>query len=437
MDRREFMVAAGAAGAAITAAGTAHANKAPGAKGPKPAGGPPMMFSVEEYARRYAGIRAKMAEQNIEALVITGTREWHNGDLGNLRYIGAPIDWERTYVILPLDGNPIVFNRVPAFPVFKEMSSKGPVMPPPKTPVKFDVKPVMAAKGRRFISDFGPAIAKKLKDMGLSNATIGLVCMRNLPAEIYSALTDNLPGATLVDAQPLMMEMRYYKSAEEITFMKKSGAIADAGMKAVIETAGAGVHDLDVYYAADKACAMAGGPVGGFQLLGSGPWGGKASNPLLMPGSGRVMQHGDVLLPEVGSDFQGYYTQLTVPFAIGEASDAFLKANEMGGKVHKHVETLFRPGKKVWEVDQECHEFTKDLTNGEYGTLFGIQAGEHELTFWHDNYELRPGAMAYLQPFFIPLKKPGMPFHISGDAAVVTDGEPIKLHKSNLDLVVV
>lgn len=447
MERRNFIKMASMAGlgtAALTA-GQATSNKAmaidssPVTPPDLPDGiSGDLSFSRAEYERRYSGVRKGMEADDLDALIVTGTREWHLGELGNLKYLDVPLDWTRTYAIVPIDKDPIVFNRVPGFPVFKELPPGGPPPVPPGKPptVQFENRKSMPRIGTRFAGDHAPSIVQALKDLRLSKGRIGVVSMRVMPADVMLFLKEQLPEATFVDAEPLLLKMRYYKSPEEQDFLRRSGYIADVGLAAAANAARVGAHDIDVFYAADKACAEAGGPAGGFQLIGSGPWGGKGSNLLIVPGSGRTIENGDMLIPEIASDYKGYFTQLSVPISMGEPSDEFHKAFELCQKVFDFNLTQMRPGKTVWEVDQACHEFTKDTTNGEFGTLFGIQAGEHELTFWHDNYELQPGAMAYNQPFFLPLKKPGGPFHVFGNALLVTDNEPEALHKSDFQTVI-
>ncbi|MEL7536570.1 MAG: M24 family metallopeptidase [Pseudomonadota bacterium] len=405
-----------------------------------PAGaGGTLEFSKAEYERRYAALRASMQAANLGALIVTGSREWHLGDLGNLKYLGVPLDWERTYMLLPVDGEPIVFNRIPGFPVFKELGPGGPPpLPAGKPPaVSFNRAMSLPRPGTRFAGDHAPAIAKKLRELGLADARVGVVSMRNIPADVVLALQSALPEVSLIDADAMLRQLRYYKSAEEQMFLRRSGYIADRGFAAAVSAARVGASDIDVFYAADKACAEAGGPVGGFQLIGSGPWGGKTSNLLIAPGSQRVLQAGDVLVPEVGSDYHGYFTQLSAPISVGEPNDELYQAIELCDKVYDFNLNQMKPGKTIWEVDQACHEFTKDVSDGAFGTVFGIQAGEHELTFWHDNYELRAGAMAYNQPFFLPLQKPGPPFHVYGDALLITDDGPERLHQTPMELVVV
>ena len=397
-----------------------------------------LRFSDEEYARRHKAIRVGMQAEGIEALIVTGTREWHLGDLGNLLYIGAPLDWEQNFAILPLASDPVILQKKIQFPYFVERGIPGlPLGSFGQSAKNFRAEWAEGRPGTNFAGFYGPALVQQLVRLGLAKARIGIVSMRNMPADVFSHLARELPQATFVDAQHLLMALRYYKSVEEQEFVRRSAAIADAGMAALIGACAVGATDLDLFYAADKACAVAGGPVGGFQLVGSGPWGGHASNLILQPEFRRTLARGDMVIPEIGSNYRGYFTQLTVPVSLGPPVDDFLAAKELCDAVYAELQQQFRAGKRVRDIDRHIAGFTLEASKGEFTTLFGIQAGEQELTFWHDDYELRPGAMAYFQPFFVPARKPGPPFHVYGDAWMVTNRAPVRLHESKMDVVVI
>ncbi len=408
-----------------------------------PAGaGGDLRFSKAEYDRRYAGVRSAMEQQDIDALVVIGTREWAGGDMSNVHYLGAPTHLaELSLVVVPREGKPISPYAVFGFPTM-------PPMPPGKMPpwikspsaVEFDFEEIPVRQQSLNSPDYAAGVVQILKNRGLKKGRVGFVSMKNMPADVYAAVSEQLPDVSIVDAQNILLELRQYKSAEEINFMLRSGYIADMGLAAMMDTARAGVSDYDVYFAIDQACAEAGAPVGGFQLYGSGPWNGppdSTSNLILFPGSARTIKQGDMLIPEVASNYQGYFTQLTVPASIGEPPADFLKAYTMCQQVHAEIRKQFKPGITVSEMDAHVAKFTEDLSDGHFTTLFGVQAGEHEYSMWHIDYELKPGAMVYNQPFFMPLKRPGGPFHVFGDAMIMTEGEPLILHQSSMDLVVI
>ena len=451
MQRREFcrnMSLLGLTGAAVAGTSTATAQQS-GATArafspPMPEGvGGDLKFSAAEYERRYQGVREAMAQDSIEALVVVGTSEWHEGDMGNIRYLGAPEHMsELSLMILPLDGNPVApysefgFASMPPLP-----PGGGPFKPKVPSPVSFDLEKIPVRAGSLNSPDYAAGVVQMLKGIGFQGGRLGFASMKNMPADIYAAVSEAFADAEIVDAQDILLNMRLYKSSEEIKFMQRSGYIADKGLEAMINTAGVGVSDYEVFYAIDRACAEAGAPVGGFQLYGSGPWGAPmgagTSNLLLFPGSARTIQQGDMLIPEVASNYKGYFTQLTAPVSIGEPSESFHAAYDLCADVHQAIRSEFKAGKTVREMDAFAAAYTEDATDGAFTSLFGIQAGEHEYSFWHLDYELRPGAMVYNQPFFLPLKQMGAPFHVFGDAMVMTDDEPLILHQSSMDLVVI
>lgn len=397
-----------------------------------------LKFSEAEYQRRHAAIRRGMSAEGIEALIVTGTREWFQGDLGNMLYIGAPIDWEQTFAILPLSADPIILQKRVQFPYFVERGVPGlPLGSFGQSSGAFKPEWAEGRPGTRVAGFYGPGLVAQLTRLGLSKAKIGVVSLRNMPADVFRHISESLPEARFVDAQHILMALRYYKSEEEQRFVRRSAAMADAGMAALISATKAGATDLDLYYASDAACARLGGPVGGFQLVGSGPWGGHASNLILEPQFRRTLAKGDMVIPEIGSNYRGYFTQLTVPVSLGKPTDAFFKAYAMCERVYVELQNQFRRGKRVREIDAHIAAYTLDVSGGEFTTIFGIQAGEQELTFWHDDYELQSGSVAYFQPFFVPAKKPGPPFHVFGDAWMVTDDAPLKLHKSSMNVVII
>lgn len=401
-----------------------------------------LQFSKAEYDRRYRGIRAAMEAEGIGALVVVGTKEWSGGDTANIHYLGAPTHMaEHSLMVLPLESDPITPYSNFGFPTMPPLPpGKGPFVPKIPSPVKFNKVNIPVREQALVSPDYAAGVVQMLKSIGLTEGKVGFASMKNVPADIYAAVTANFPKLEIVEAQHIFLSMRLYKSEEEIAFMRRSGFIADRGFEAMLDTADVGVSDYDVFYAIDKACAMAGAPVGGFQLYGSGPWEGppgSTSNLILYPGSARTIQKGDMLIPEIGSNYKGYFTQLTVPASVGEPSESFLEVYELCKKVHAAIRAEFRPGKTVRELDAFSAEITEELSSGEYTTLFGIQAGEHEYSFWHLDYELKPGAMAYNQPFFFPKKRRGGPFHVFGDAMVMTNDAPIILHQSKMDLVII
>jgi Xaa-Pro aminopeptidase len=435
MDRRKFIKTASVAGITTTVATSPSVNadlsraeyRADNTRLSDDIAGD-LKFSKSEYERRYKGIRVAMAQEDIDALVITGNRDWVQGELCNLQYVGIELpDWEVMYVIIPKDGNAIIPSKrggiTPGF------GDSGEV-------VDFDYSDSAVRPGSRNSAWHAPGIISALKKAGATRGKIGLVGANILASDIYMELEKEFPSASFVDARMLMLNMRWYKSEEEIKFLRRSGYIADKGVDAMIDAAHVGAHDLDVWYAIDKACAKAGAPTGGFQLYESGTWDNRRPNIIFNPGAAKILEKGDIIIPEVGSNYKGYFTQLTVPVSLGTPPDEFYKAKELCDKVYSHMMDQFRPGNTVRGLDTYGSEYTLDISNGDYTLAFAFQCGEQERSFYHDDYQIQPGVLGYNQPFFLSTKGE-KPWHVFGDAVVCTNGEPLRLHQSKMDVVIV
>ncbi|HYW60387.1 MAG TPA: hypothetical protein VE909_07665, partial [Xanthobacteraceae bacterium] len=64
-------------------------------------------FSKEEYARRYAALRAKMRAQNLDAVIVPGgPSHWSFG--GGMLWLTGHWEWHALccYVVVPLTGEP-------------------------------------------------------------------------------------------------------------------------------------------------------------------------------------------------------------------------------------------------------------------------------------------------------------------------------------------
>ncbi|GGZ79138.1 hypothetical protein GCM10011274_41530 [Paraglaciecola chathamensis] len=384
-----------------------------------------LTFSKAEFERRYSAIRKEMRRQGIDCLLVTGTRGWAEGELGHLRYIGAEIYWEQSFCILPLNGQPIIPKKSP------KLGAMAPAFPTDKAQVDFEFVPCGVKDDTRNAAAYAPTVAQILKKLGLSKGKIGLVSPRLIPAEMLLEIQNVLPQAEYVDAEHLILNLRYAKSQEEIAFIQRSAQIADAGILGLIEAAQIGATNQDLYFAMEEATVKAGMPNGGMHLVSSGPWKGRRVEFLFEPNNPRKLQQGDVLIPEVTSNYKGYFTQLTKPIVMGEPDPKFFEDLAMCDKVYSHILSEFKPGQRVADIDKECARYTEQLTNGKYTTAFGFQAGEQETTFWHDNILLQDNMLGYNQPFFLP-KKGGAPFHVYGNAVMTTNGSPMQLHQTKM-----
>ena len=432
VDRRQFLAGSGAGliGAALST-GTVDVNAAIEKRGvalEKPADDimGDLQFSTKEFERRYSNIQAAMAEEKLDCLVITGSADWYRSEDANLNYItGKQIRLEPAFVVLPKTGSPVSIHKSSLF--LKKPMNLG------NAPVEIEPSPIKPGSGNA--ADYGPAVVKLIKKMGYAKGKIGLVPMRLTPASTYLEIAKECPHAEIVDAESLMVKLRRVKSAEEIRFLRRSGYMADVAVQALIEAVEPGITEHELILAAEHAMVMHGGKPGGFQLLQTGKW--KDFGPGLGQGSFRKLENGELVLSELTSNYKGYFTQLAVPVSLGDPDPQFQLLMKTCGAVLEAQLPIYRPGVETLELDQIGDEIAKEVSGGVFGSHFSLQTMDFSQSFLHPHFTLEAGNVHAVMPWIHANGSGKFIGHAFGNTLVCTDGEPLVLNKSNLDLVVV
>jgi Xaa-Pro aminopeptidase len=198
------------------------------------------------------------------------------------------------------------------------------------------------------------------KEMGFERGTIGIA---GLTGSIYSRtrapegeaswtavemIKQAFPAARVVSATETVAHPRFQKSEEEVEFLRKGTAVAEAAMRAVIEYARAGVAERYVYAEMLKASAAAGGsmPI----MIGwiSGPLGNTYTR--LEQPTFRKLAAGDVLALEIEGRWAGYIGQLDQQFSIGPAHQDLKDGMELAYESFNRVLVALKPGVTVGEL---------------------------------------------------------------------------------------
>jgi len=380
------------------------------------AGESELLFSNDEYSRRYANIRALMQARGLDCLVITG----HGGVFGaagsDVRYVaGSVMIMEGgPYIIFPFVGDPFLISHV--VPGRNEGAIPG--------------EQVSFKKGTR-LRDYGTHVANRLRDLGFEKATIGLVTTRWMPVKDFLAMKRELPLAEFVPADDIVLQCRLVRSEEEKAFLRRSGKAADTGMRAIIELARPGVIERELVIACDTAMAKSSGERGNFILLGSGAW---EIEGQIWTGTDRKLERGDVILTELTSNYKGYYTQLCCPIVLGKKAPAgFMKRLEVNKAMYRTAYDNLRPGNFVGGVEKMVEERVAGM--GKWRRSWALQSAEVAESFHKVNLQIQRNMCFVIHPWSEPAS--GFIGHTIGNTCVVRDNEPEVLHKSPQDIVYV
>jgi Xaa-Pro aminopeptidase len=199
-------------------------------------------FSLKERDRRWAAVRAKMADANLDVIVCPNNTGHSTDFQANSRYlshVGGGGDADIA-VVFPLEGDitAIATSAAPRWPTVQDWTT--------------DVR-----EARR---NYGRVAVERLKELGVERGRIGITGLGDEAGTrtpegtvgygFWKQIREGFPEAELVDATGILTKVRYVKSDEEVATLQKSIDIVELGIEAKIAAARVGVLDWEVWAAA-------------------------------------------------------------------------------------------------------------------------------------------------------------------------------------------
>jgi len=236
-----------------------------------------------------------------------------------------------------------------------------------------------------------------------------------------SYLQEAFPGVAVVDGSQVMGLLRIHKDVDEIAKMKRAAQIAQDALRQTLELISEGMTEKEI---ANELV---------IQLLRQGsepnlPFapivasGENSANPHAVP-TDRQLRKGDLLLIDWGATFEGYLSDITRTFTIGEVDPELLTiasivfdANAAGRKAGK-------PGLVAGVVDRAARSV---IDSAGYGGSFthrtghglGMEAHEAPYIFGENTQTLEEGMTFTVEPGIYLPGKGGVRIE---DDVVVTD----------------
>ena len=223
--------------------------------------------------------------------------------------------------------------------------------------------------------------------------------------------------------------LRAVKDRAELARVQAAARAADHALASVAPLLRPGATEAQIQQALDDAIRAAGAAGPAYDtIVASGP---NSALPHARP-TGRQLQAGDLVIVDVGALVDGYRSDMTRTFVLGDANDrAAAMLDVVGRSQSAGVETV-RPGVTAGEVDGACRSVIDEAGMGEafvHGTGHGVGLDIHELP------RVASGCDTVLEPGNVLTVEPGVYFPGFGgarveDLLVVTeDGcRPLTLH---------
>lgn len=189
------------------------------------------------------------------------------------------------------------------------------------------------------------------------------------------------PGLQTAHAEPIMMHLRLQKDAAELATMEKAIEVAENAMHRLLPRIKMGMTEKQVAALLTQELLLGGADSIAFgPIVSAGPNG---ASPHAVPTERRLAQ-GDLLVIDWGCFVDGYPSDITRTFAVGEIDAESRRMYDVVKLANEEGRLVARPGATGRDVDRAAREVIEDSGFGEYfihRTGHGLGLEVHEPPF--------------------------------------------------------
>ncbi len=318
--------------------------------------------SDAELNRRWAATRAKMREQGIDALVVSGSQDWMNGTIRWFTGLPANNGYPRS-AIFPLEGLMTICEQGPANVTAtldgKETASRG---------VGRKLFTPSYPGGVEYTGRYdGELLAQDINKSGYK--TVGMVCPSGMYHGVVEAVKANVKGAKFVDATDMVDLIKVVKSAEELDMIRATADMQVDVMKKVQAHVKPGMKDFEVAAFAQYHGQLQGSEQGIFLCSSAPP--GKPARFMARAQQARTMQKGDTFTLLIENNGPGgMFTELSRTFVLGKASQEMSDALGLVLEAQENSLKRLVPGASCKDVYLAHNEFMRSRGLAEEKRLY-------------------------------------------------------------------
>ena len=309
-------------------------------------------ISTAELERRWAAVRAAMAEHRIDVLLMQANNDFMGGYVKYLTDVPATNGYPVT-VVFPYDERMTVIGQGP-FGAVRELPPEGDGLR--RGTARFMGTPSYASA--HYTAEYDAALAERVLER-YAGGTVGLLGTAAMSFALVDYLKrGKLSKAKFVDSSDMVDRIKSVKSEEELTLIRRTAAMQDAAMDAVFKAIRPGMRDLEVAAIAEQVGHSLGSEQGLF-LCSSAPVGVSEmfGNRHLQ---NRVIQRGDqyTLLVE-NNGAGGFYAELGRTCVLGRAPQEMKDEFAFVLEAQKFVLDLLRPGASCKDIFEAYNAFMR------------------------------------------------------------------------------
>ncbi|MCP4359190.1 MAG: aminopeptidase P family protein [Chloroflexi bacterium] len=265
------------------------------------------------------------------------------------------------------------------------------------------------------------AIQQACAHLELTDYLLGIESLHMRVLE-YELLKRYAPGLQTTPAEPTLMALRAIKDEAEIAAMERAIAIAERAMKRLLPKIKIGMSEKQIasllrsLQLEEGADAIAFGPI-----VSGGP---NSASPHAVP-TDRPLQQGDLLVIDWGCLVDGYPSDITRTFAVGEIDAESHRIYETVKLSNEQGVLAAVPGVTGEDIDTAARDVIDDAGYGGYfihrtGHGLGVEGHEPPYIMQGNTESLQPGNVFTVEPGIYIAGKAGV--RIEDDIVMTEDG---------------
>ncbi len=321
----------------------------------------PVFIPREEYLERVKKAAAILRREGLDALIVNS----YESDYANARYFSGfwPL-FERAGVAISAGGDAALMcgpesrhfagdiNRLDKLFVLREYrESADPAYPELQPDSYHDVFRALGVKG------------KKLR--------IGVASWLDTSVVIMEAIRGAFPEAEIVRADPIMVELRSIKSANEIACLREGYRIAELATRQVIDEIRPGMTELQAVGIAQRVIYEQGAEYEGLPMY---VFSEASTRHAISRSSYRKFEKGDIVQLNLSAKIDGYSASIGYPIVLGKLEGRRREVVLFGLDAHNWTEKQVRAGAAASSIAAGFYQYYVDngfKDNFVYGPMHG------------------------------------------------------------------
>ena len=343
-------------------------------------------FLRTEFEARLARAQTLMAKQELDALFLMSEAETRYFTGFQTLFWQSPTrPW---FLVVPAQGKPIaVIPEIGAALMRRTWLDD----------IRTWSAPCPDDDGITLLRDLFEPLARKQARLGVMKGhETGL----RMPLADYERLVAALPGLSIVDATPLIRQLRMVKSEAEIAKLARICAIGSRTFAEVPRFASEGRPLAEVFRAFRRECLAQGADDVPYLVGGADKDG---YDDVISPPTQKPLARGDILMLDTGAVLDGYFCDFDRNFAIGAADEQSKQAYDVLWRATEAGLEAARPGATSKDLFNAMRAVIAELdsSGGDVGRLghgLGMQLTEWPSHATFDSTVLETGMVLTLEP---------------------------------------